>query len=42
MRAMTLKMDSNDELDMAIKKVLANLVNHVLIGYNPNSTNTEP
>ena len=35
-------MDQGDELDMAIKKVLANLVNHVLVGYDPNKSSPEP
>ena len=41
MRAMTFKMDQGDELDQAIKKVLANLVNHVLGGYDPNRSPTQ-
>lgn len=42
MRAMTKKMESGDETDQAINKVLHNLVSNVLVGFNPNSSPDDP
>ena len=42
MRSTTLRMSKGDECDQAIQKVLQNLVNNYLIGFDPNSVDNDP